>query len=46
MLGSDYPHPEGVTEPSDFLEPLADQPESVVRGFMRGTAAELYGLKP
>lgn len=46
MLGSDYPHPEGVAEPSDYLEQLADQPESRVRSFMRDTAAELYGLSP
>ena len=44
ILGSDYPHPEGVTEPSDYLEQLADQPEALVRGFMRGNAAGLFGL--
>lgn len=44
MLGSDFPHPEGVAEPSDYLEQLADQPEALVRSFMRDTAAELYGL--
>ena len=45
MLGTDFPHPEGVTEPADFLAELAGQPETVVKSFMRDTAAELYGLQ-
>ena len=44
MLGSDYPHPEGVAEPAEFLGQLAGYSEKVVRGYMRSTAAGLFGL--
>ena len=44
MLGSDYPHPEGVAEPAEFLGQLAGYSEEVVRGYMRSTAAGLFGL--
>ena len=44
LLGSDYPHPEGVAEPAEFLGQLPGQSEAVVRAFMRDNAAALYGL--
>ena len=45
LFGSDYPHPEGLAEPSDFADAIADAPAGdilpdgggkfVVRGFTR-----------
>ncbi|WP_281690104.1 amidohydrolase family protein [Pseudonocardia thermophila] len=44
LLGSDYPHPEGVTEPRDFLDLLEGLPESDVRLILRDNLAGLLGL--
>lgn len=35
LFGSDYPHPEGLANPVDFAEPLADIPADEVRMVMR-----------
>ena len=45
-IGSDYPHPEGINEPSEYAESLHDLPHDVVRKLMRSNAARLVGLDP
>jgi predicted TIM-barrel fold metal-dependent hydrolase len=44
LFGSDFPHPEGIAEPADFMKDLVGLPESEVRQIMRGNAAKLLGL--
>jgi len=44
LLGSDYPHPEGVVAPRDFLHKLEGLPEKDVRLVARSNAAALLGL--
>lgn len=44
LLGSDYPHPEGVTEPSEFLDLIKDMPASDVRLIARDNLAAMVGL--
>ncbi|HSV78086.1 MAG TPA: amidohydrolase family protein [Ramlibacter sp.] len=44
LFGSDYPHPEGVREPLEFLPRLEGLSEQDVRRFMRDNTAELLGL--
>jgi predicted TIM-barrel fold metal-dependent hydrolase len=41
LLGSDYPHPEGLTEPRDFAAPLASRPADEVRLVMRDNLRRL-----
>jgi predicted TIM-barrel fold metal-dependent hydrolase len=43
-LGSDYPHPEGLTSPMDFLEEIDGLDEREVRMVMRDTGAQLLHL--
>lgn len=42
--GSDWPHPEGLAEPSEFAEGLNGLNYEQVRKVMRGNAATLLGL--
>ncbi|NIB40678.1 amidohydrolase family protein [Pseudomaricurvus alkylphenolicus] len=44
VLGSDFPHPEGPTEPDAFLKFLDGVEESSARKFLRGTNADLLSL--
>ena len=44
LLGSDWPHPEGVAEPSEFLDQLPGRAETVLKGFMRDNGARIFGL--
>lgn len=44
LFGSDYPHPEGVAEPVDFLGQLAGLSDVEVRMIMRENSAKLLGL--
>jgi predicted TIM-barrel fold metal-dependent hydrolase len=44
LLGSDYPHPEGVAEPIDFLARLDGLDDRDVRRIARDNAAELLGI--
>ena len=41
LFGSDYPHPEGLAEPSDFADAIADLAVDDVRSIMRDN---LHGL--
>lgn len=43
LFGSDYPHPEGLAEPLDFLKGLAGLSDRDVRNIMRDNAARLIG---
>jgi predicted TIM-barrel fold metal-dependent hydrolase len=45
IFGSDYPHPEGVADPIDFLPKLAGLDEKAVRMIMRENAAGLLGIE-
>ena len=44
LLGTDWPHPEGVFEPSDFLDQLPGSSETEVRSFMRDNGARVFDL--
>lgn len=45
LFGSDFPHPEGLAEPSAFVELIGDQAEdAVVHKIMRGNTASLLGI--
>ena len=41
LFGSDYPHPEGLARPSDYLDRLAGLPEEDVARIMGGNLAEI-----
>ncbi len=44
LFGSDYPHPEGLRAPRDFLSRLAGREAAVTRQVLRGNTAGLLGL--
>ena len=44
LFGSDWPHPEGIREPADYLAALAGQDPLVTRKVLRGNTASLLGL--
>jgi predicted TIM-barrel fold metal-dependent hydrolase len=44
LFGSDWPHPEGLAEPIEFVDSLTGQPDAVVRKIMRDNARELLRL--
>jgi len=44
LFGSDYPHPEGLANPLDFMESLAGLDDVLIRKIMRDNAAVLLGL--
>ena len=44
IFGSDWPHPEGVREPLDFLDEVDGLAAPVVRRIMRDNSADLFGL--
>ena len=44
LFGSDYPHPEGLREPGDYVERLAGCDPVVTRKVLRANSAELLGL--
>jgi predicted TIM-barrel fold metal-dependent hydrolase len=41
LLGSDYPHAEGLAEPVEFAAPLAGRPPAEIRGVMRDNLRKL-----
>jgi predicted TIM-barrel fold metal-dependent hydrolase len=45
LFGSDYPHPEGLREPRDYLDRLAGCDPVVRRKILRGNTAQLLGLE-
>ncbi len=45
LFGSDYPHPEGVAEPSGFVDLLDGVPDDQVRRVMRENSADLLRLQ-
>jgi predicted TIM-barrel fold metal-dependent hydrolase len=44
LFGSDYPHPEGVADPLEWLDKLTGLPGEQVRMIMRDNAAALLGI--
>ena len=44
MFGSDYPHPEGLAEPKDFIAELADLPQDTTARVMGRNLKELLGV--
>jgi predicted TIM-barrel fold metal-dependent hydrolase len=44
LFGSDYPHPEGLREPADYVDRLADCDPLIARKVLRGNTADLLGL--
>lgn len=44
LFGSDYPHPEGLREPKDYVSRLDSCPPAVSRKVLRGNTAKLLGL--
>ncbi|HEY8527674.1 MAG TPA: amidohydrolase family protein [Acidimicrobiales bacterium] len=44
LFGSDYPHPEGLREPRDFVDRLAGCDPVTTRKVLRGNTAGLLGL--
>ncbi|HUN32779.1 MAG TPA: amidohydrolase family protein [Trebonia sp.] len=44
LFGSDWPHPEGIRQPLDYVSRLSGQPDAVTRQVLRGNAARLLGL--
>ena len=44
LFGSDYPHPEGLREPLDYVPRLAGYDAAVIRRVLRGNTAALLGL--
>jgi predicted TIM-barrel fold metal-dependent hydrolase len=45
LFGSDFPHPEGLREPRDYLPRLAGCDPAVTRRVLRGNTAGLLGLR-
>jgi predicted TIM-barrel fold metal-dependent hydrolase len=45
LLGSDYPHPEGLKNPADFADGLTSLSDREVRGIMRDNGRRLIGLE-
>jgi predicted TIM-barrel fold metal-dependent hydrolase len=44
LFGSDWPHPEGIRAPADYISRLDGRPGDVTRQVMRGNTAALLGL--
>lgn len=44
LFGSDYPHPEGLREPADFVERLGSCDPETARKILRSNTAELLGI--
>jgi predicted TIM-barrel fold metal-dependent hydrolase len=45
LFGSDWPHPEGLREPEDYLVRLAGRDAVVTRKVLRGNTARLLGIR-
>jgi predicted TIM-barrel fold metal-dependent hydrolase len=44
LFGSDYPHPEGLRQPADFVDRLAECDAVTAHKVLRGNTAALLGL--
>jgi hypothetical protein len=44
LFGSDWPHPEGLREPEDYIVRLAGRGAAVTRKVLRGNTARLLGI--
>jgi predicted TIM-barrel fold metal-dependent hydrolase len=44
LFGSDYPHPEGLREPRDYVSRLDGCDAEVTRKVLRGNSAALFGI--
>jgi predicted TIM-barrel fold metal-dependent hydrolase len=44
LFGSDWPHPEGIRGPADYVPRLDGQPDAVIRQVLRANTARLLGL--
>ena len=44
LFGSDWPHPEGIREPADYVPRLAGRHADVTRQVLRGNTARLLGI--
>jgi predicted TIM-barrel fold metal-dependent hydrolase len=44
LFGSDWPHPEGLREPEDYVVRLAGRDATVTRKVLRGNTARLLGI--
>ncbi len=44
LFGSDFPHPEGLADPSSYIDELAGLPEESVRKIMGGNMARLMNV--
>jgi predicted TIM-barrel fold metal-dependent hydrolase len=44
LFGSDYPHPEGMSDPITFVDDLAGLPEDTIRKVMGGNLNRLMGF--
>ena len=45
LFGSDFPHPEGLADPSSYVDELAGVDEASVRKIMGGNLAQLMNVK-
>jgi predicted TIM-barrel fold metal-dependent hydrolase len=45
LFGSDYPHPEGLADPTSYVAELGDAPEETVRKIMGGNLARLMDVE-
>jgi predicted TIM-barrel fold metal-dependent hydrolase len=45
LFGSDWPHPEGLREPEDYVSRLSGHDAVVTRKVLRGNTARLLGLR-
>jgi hypothetical protein len=44
LFGSDWPHPEGIREPADYVPRLAGRDALVTRQVLRTNTARLLGI--
>ena len=44
MFGSDYPHPEGLAEPADFIKELENLPADTTTRVMGANLKDLIGI--
>ena len=44
LFGSDWPHGEGLADPTSYGELLADRPDDEAEAIMRGNLTGLLGL--